>query len=162
MRGKLTMTDKGALPPEPRISNLIVAIDKDSTVDLGSLKKLAFQEAKKQGKNYSLFCDTTEGYTTIEDGIIVLNPTRSYRLHKSGQERVIVDDLVIGNSHSVLTEDEILAYGNDYAISQGHCGSTSGDIPTAQKSPSFLLKRVAVNRDPLRRKELPPLIEHKE
>jgi len=162
VRGELTIRGNEANPPEPRISNLIIEIDKEKSVNFDELKEMAIEEAERQGKDYALFCDAIGGNVSIDSGIMVLKPTKNYRIFYGKEERVIIDELIIGNPHNILTEENILGYGNDYKVSKGVCGASSGFIPVTERCPCALIRSLSVNRNPERMREMPPLLKYKE
>lgn len=142
--------------PNPRMSNLIVK--PKHTCSPKRLKEMLIEECKKQGREYGLIIDDSEGgYTELEGGNFKITPKLIYKVDVStGKETLVRGISIIGTRHHAL--EEIIAMDNDYKISTGMCGSISGWVPVSEIAPRLLTKVEVISdtNQNIRSQILPP------
>jgi predicted Zn-dependent protease len=126
----------GGLKPEPRVTNLIV--DSSDLLDEKVLEEQLVRKVRDTPNlDYGLIISGVGGEVYVESGQFMLFPEIIWRVDSKGN-RERVKDLALSGSADILSH-QVLATGMPYKHSYGLCGSSSGDVTTQNRAPSFLI-----------------------
>lgn len=143
--------DKYIPAPFARMSNTMLVPEK--TVEFSELKKMAAEEAIKQGKPFYLILRGSRGGLTATSAFNDFQafkgvPMLVYKVDaKTGKETLVRPVEFIGTPLNILSE--IVAFGNDSEADNGYCGAESGWVPVSTISPSMLVRRIEVQNTSL-------------
>ena len=144
-----------AIDPIARMSTMHIISEKKVSYD--TLKKMAAEECKKQGLEYYVELEVGhEGYTITEgeDGMFGIDmgkemqfsyskPYKTFLVDASNGKRTLIREVgMIKIPFEAL--QSIMATDNNYELSNGQCGSTSGWVHVSEISPKALVKQVTL------------------
>lgn len=138
-------------PSIARMGNTMLAPER--VVPFEELKKMAAEEATKQGKDFYLIFRSSIGGLTSPSGLsdyqaFKVIPKLVYKVDvKTGKETLVKPVEVVGTPLSMLTE--IAAFGDDSRAWNGFCGAESGRVPVSVIAPSMLVRKVEVQNSTL-------------
>lgn len=144
-----------AINPIPRMSTMHIISEKRFSYD--TLKKMAAEECKKKGLEYYVELELGhEGYTITEgeDGMFGIDmgkemqfsysrPSKTYLVDASNGKKTLIRGVgMIKIPFEAL--QSIIATDNNYELSNGECGSTSGWVHVSEISPKALVRQVTL------------------
>lgn len=146
--------DGNAIDPIPRMSTMHIISEKRVSYD--TLKKMAAEECKKQGLEYYVELELGhQGYTITEGedmfGIdmgkemqfLYSKPSKTYLVDTSNGKKTLIREVgMIKIPFEAL--QSIIATDNNYELSNGECGSTSGWVRVSEISPKALVKQITL------------------
>lgn len=130
----------GLIVPEPRVSNL--DIRSSDPVSEGELEELAKKHCVDSRSECVIYIDSHVGQVDVQTSEFILYPSKAYKIYPNGKREPAHNFMVIANAYELLSQ--IVATSDNYEITHGVCGSTSGGIPTQEISPSAFLPRVNI------------------
>lgn len=144
--------------PIARMSNTI--IESKSTRTEEELKELLIEEVKRQKKPFGLLIKRMEGGETNTSSYnfqaFRATPVVIYKVDpKTGQELPVRDIEIVGTP--LISINNIIATGEDYAVFNGFCGAESGYVPISTIAPSILLSEMEFQRTSSKKQKLPLL-----
>lgn len=133
--------------PVGRQGNLMVS--GSQTVPAGHLLELLVEECQRQGKPYGyVILEIQGGFTFTGRNALQaykIIPRQVLRVYADGRPSVWVRGAdMVGTPLASL--DQIAAVGDDSAVFNGICGAESGFLPVSAVAPSFLLRRIEIQR----------------
>lgn len=131
--------------PEPRMSNIV--IETSNGISYDELKEQLIKEIVDQKKEYGLIMKGCNGGWVIpSESSFNTYPNNVFRVYKNSKEKRVRGIYVVGTPYHIL--ENIIATSNEYAVFNGVCGSSSGNVPSTQTAPHALIKSIEVNRIP--------------
>lgn len=144
-----------AIDPIPRMSTMHIISEKRFSYD--TLKKMAAEECKKKGLEYYVELELGhEGYTITEgeDGMFGIDMGKEMQFSYSRPSKTYLVDAFNGKKTLIRgvgmikipfeALQSIMATDNNYELSNGECGSTSGWVHVSEISPKALVRQVTL------------------
>ncbi|MEQ9619948.1 MAG: TldD/PmbA family protein [Deltaproteobacteria bacterium] len=145
-------------PPMARMSNTIIESGKE--LSRVKLKELLLDEVKRQNKPFGLIIKSMRGGETNTSSYNFQafrgTPLVLYKVDpRTGEETPVRDIEIVGTP--LVTINNIVATGDDYAVFNGFCGAESGYVPVSTVAPSIVVSEMEFQRESSK-KEKPPLL----
>ncbi len=129
-----------SIPPEPRTSNMEIYSSKG--VSNTKLEEMMLNYCKKQGLEYGLYISSGAGSVDVTTSMFMIEPDAIWKIYTNGTRERIINAVVVGSPYELL--QQIQGIGNEYKITLGTCGSTSGGVPVQESAPAIFLPKVTL------------------